>query len=300
MTTGPASARDATLARACSQLSLTCGESLRGTASTARHWLLLEQPGAWGRDALLESDLPRDVALLLKARAAKLGLRLVLIRRPGRAAISAERTAYVVHTGPHEVWQRKLALTSARELLDIDLAAMTHDSSHAPGQPLYLVCTHGKHDLCCAVSGVPLARQLARLGDVWECSHIGGDRFAANLVCLPEGLYYGRVTPEIGVRILERHARGELMLTHLRGRSSYDFPTQAADIFVRQSRALHRLDDLTLESTTPGPPWRCAFRLHNGDSLRVAVDVDAAAARPLTCNGEPTAPAVYRARWDSA
>ena len=26
--------------------------------------------------------------------------------------------------------------------------------------------------------------------------HVGGDRFAGNLVCLPEGLYFGRVGPE--------------------------------------------------------------------------------------------------------
>ncbi|MEP7053854.1 MAG: sucrase ferredoxin [Actinomycetota bacterium] len=291
-------AREVTLERACSRLSVSSDEPLRGTASTVRHWLLVEQPGAWGRDALLESDLPAHVATALKRRAAELGLRLVLIRRPGRRPpANANRSAYVVHSGPDDVWQRRLSFAAATELLDLDLASLMHQSAGATDQPLYLICTHGKHDLCCAVAGIPLARRLRDLGDVWECSHIGGDRFAANLLCLPQGIYYGRVTPEIGMRILERHARGELLLTHLRGRSSYEFAAQAADMFIRQARALHRLDDLALESVYPGSPVECVFRSRSGDSLRVAVDVSSAPPRRLTCHGEATAAPSYSVRW---
>lgn len=298
-------AREVTLERACSRLSLAADETLRGTASTVRHWLLVEQPGAWGRDALLESDLSRGVAVPLAQRAAALGLRVVLIRRPGRVQVTDARSVYVVHTGPRDGWHKRLWLASPDELLDLDLGALMRDSTGGTDQPLYLVCTHGRHDLCCAVAGIPLARQLARLGDVWECSHIGGDRFAASLVCLPQGLYYGRVTPDIGLRILERHARGEILLTHLRGRSSYDFAAQAADIFIRQSRALHRIDDLTLESVSAGvpagAPVRCTFRLRGGELLRVAVDVALAnTPRRLTCHGEPSAPPTYRVRWENA
>lgn len=301
MTTNGRPARDVTLERACSRLSLSGSEPLRATASRVRHWLLVEQPGAWGRDALTESDLPSDVALALQRRAADLGVRVVLIRRPGRTKTGSVRSAYVVHSGPGPVWARRLVLTSPHELLDLDLGAQLLDPTGSSDQPLYLVCTNGKHDLCCAVAGVPLARALARLGDVWECSHVGGHRFAANLVCLPHGLYYGRVTPDIGLRIVERHARGELLLTHLRGRSSYSFAVQAADIFVRQARALHRIDDLTLESVAAGPPVRCAFRSRADELLQVAVDIaPAALQRRLTCNGEPAAPPEYRARWDRA
>ena len=297
MTPGPP-AREVTLERACSRLSAVTGESLRGTASTVRHLLLIEQPGAWGREALLESDLPQPLARWVKAEAAALSLRVVLIRKPGGGPKTGPRSAYLVQTGPSESWHRRYLLDSPEELQDIDLRVAMHDSAGATDRPLYLVCTNGKHDLCCATAGVPLARQLSGLGDVWECSHIGGDRFAANLVCLPEGLYYGRVTPDIGVRILERHARGELLLTHLRGRSCYDFGAQAADIFVRQARALHRIDDLALESSTGD--GRHVFRTRNGEVMRVAVTVSASAPRRLTCNGDSTAPPEYRVRWDRA
>ncbi|MDP9392751.1 MAG: hypothetical protein M3Q27_00150 [Actinomycetota bacterium] len=51
--------------------------------------------------------------------------------------------------------------------------------------------------MCCAVSGRPLAAALtAAYGDrVWECTHLGGDRFAGNVAVLPHGYLYGRVSP---------------------------------------------------------------------------------------------------------
>ena len=80
-----------------------------------------------------------------------------------------------------------------------------------PGPPaLHLVCTNGRHDPCCADLGRPVVRALvaARAPDVWECSHIGGDRFAANLVCLPDGVYYGRVDPDGAPGLVADHRAG--------------------------------------------------------------------------------------------
>ena len=74
-------------------------------------------------------------------------------------------------------------------------------------QRLILVCTNGRHDQCCANRGRPLVRALreTRWADqLWECSHIGGDRFAANVVVLPDSIYFGRVEPESAVPLLER------------------------------------------------------------------------------------------------
>src|ERR687896_611014 len=89
------------------------------------------------------------------------------------------------------------------------------------GPPLYLVCTHGSKDACCAVRGRPLAAALAsiRPAETWECSHIGGDRFAPNLVCLPHSLFYGQVGPSDVAEVVSAYERGELSLPFLRGRS---------------------------------------------------------------------------------
>ena len=103
------------------------------------------------------------------------------------------------------------------------------------------MCTNGRHDACCATFGRPLTRVLRQRADgdnVWECSHIGGDRFAANLVILPEGLYFGRCDDSSAEQVLDDYERGEIHLDHYRGRSALGFYEQAADFFVRRELGL--------------------------------------------------------------
>ena len=80
----------------------------------------------------------------------------------------------------------------------------------AGGRALILVCAHGVHDACCAIRGRPVAAALAEHfpGQVWECSHVGGDRFAPNVVLLPDGFYYGNLDPESAVRAVRQHLAG--------------------------------------------------------------------------------------------
>ena len=73
----------------CSLRSLAADEPLAGTASTIRHWLLIEHPGPWGRDGLLDARLParaRDATSAPSKR--RTGARVLLIRKPGRVAPS--------------------------------------------------------------------------------------------------------------------------------------------------------------------------------------------------------------------
>jgi (2Fe-2S) ferredoxin len=88
-----------------------------------------------------------------------------------------------------------------------------------PGHPVLLVCAHGRHDTCCAVRGRPLAAALATRWPewTWECSHVGGDRFAPNLVVLPDGAYYGQVDPDVSIPLVEAHLRSEVAASFLRG-----------------------------------------------------------------------------------
>ena len=83
-----------------------------------------------------------------------------------------------------------------------------------------LVCTHGRHDLCCALRGRPVAAALADLPgwDVWECSHLGGDRFAPNILLLPDGDLFGGLDPQSAVRTVTTYADGRVCLEHHRGR----------------------------------------------------------------------------------
>ena len=109
---------------------------------------------------------------------------------------------------------------------------------HEHDGPLYLVCTHGRHDRCCALRGRPVAQALGRVEPerTWECTHIGGDRFAANVVVLPYGLYYGGVTPATAADLVAATERGEVVPDLLRGRSSSPVAVQTAEHHARAVR----------------------------------------------------------------
>src|SRR4051794_129563 len=162
----------------CSVQALLRGDSGVATAPPARRWLLVEQPGPWGRDALLESRFDRRVASRLAARARELGVRIQLIRRAGDRLTDSGMRWAVADTTPGRETLRWSTRESDAELLQLpwDGSVGTYTQT-----PTYLVCTHGAHDVCCAVRGRPLARALPLAGapvDVWETSHLGGDRFA--------------------------------------------------------------------------------------------------------------------------
>ena len=110
------------------------------------------------------------------------------------------------------------------------------------------MCTHGRHDACCAERGRPVAAALsaAHPEDTWEVSHIGGDRFAGNLLVLPHGLYYGRLDAPSAIAVAGDHEAGQLDLDHLRGRSGYAMPVQAAEIALRRELGETRNDALRL------------------------------------------------------
>ena len=157
-------------------------------------------------------------------------------------------------------------------------------------RPLYVVCTHGKRDRCCARAGRPLYDALRREAgpdSVWQSTHVGGDRFAGNVVVLPRGLYYGRVDPDdVGALLADQQA-GLVDLAHYRGRSAYSFPVQAAEQAVREAAGLAGIDDLALlrSERRSDDEWRVRFRTPGGAVHRIDV-VATLADEPayLTCD----------------
>ena len=226
----------------CSVQALARGDSMVATASLAQRWVLIEQPGPWGRDALAQSRLDAEVAPLLARRSRAENVRLLLIRRPDdRLTDSGRRWAYVDSRPGHEgLWWSVRA--SDADLLDAPWDGSVGEPATGP---VYLVCTHGAHDACCALRGRPLARALPAPGpaDVWECSHLGGDRFAANVVVLPHGYYYGQV-PGDGADLVEAHTHGRVALPWLRGRAGLAPAAQAAQQLARGELGLLGVDDL--------------------------------------------------------
>ncbi len=271
----------------CSGSSEDRGEPLHGTASTVRAYLLVEVPGPWGSNAVLENRLPRSVMRELSSRSRQHGVRPLAIRRHGRPR-PGPLQVYVAHADPARPWAETTRVEEPEQLLDIDLAPLGQGRS--PGltphhRPLFLVCTHGRHDVCCAERGRPVAAALAEHApeDTWEVSHIGGDRFAGNLLILPEGLYYGRLDAASAVTLASRHRDGWLDLERLRGRSGYPFGVQAAEILLRRLLPDGHLVALSLDSWgRRGEETTCVFRTERRSwTVRVRSTLDVP--ERLTC-----------------
>jgi len=278
----------------CATESLARDEPQWGTASRVQRWLLIEQTGAWGYEAVTESDLDRTVAEALTASARRHRVRVILVRRPGQRRRPRDRAVFLAHSGVERWWAEQLSVPAARPeaLLDIDLGALAFADPPGAGEPgplgLHLVCTNGRHDPCCADLGRPVVRALAAADapDVWECSHVGGDRFAANIVCLPEGVYYGRVEPERAAYLLAEHRAGLIDLDHYRGRSCHAPLIQAADLFARQHLRERRIDGMGVLSAEPGPEGTVAVlvQARGGETLEVIVRRERAEPAQLTCH----------------
>jgi hypothetical protein len=279
----------------CATESLARDEPLVGTASRVQRWLVIEQPGAWGSDALAESELDRQVGAVVAASARSHRVRALLARRPGDRRRDGDRRVFLAHSGVERWWIEQLDIPADRPsaLLDIDLGSTAFPDPPGIGEPgplaVHLVCTNGKHDPCCADLGRPVARALAaaRAPDVWECSHVGGDRFAANIVCLPEGVYYGRVEPDEAAHLLAEHRAGLIDLAHYRGRSCLPPLVQAADLFARQHLGERRIDGISVLATEPGPEGTVAVLMQQrgGDAVEVVVRRErVAVAVQLTCH----------------
>jgi (2Fe-2S) ferredoxin len=288
------------LALRCAAESLARTEPMVGTASRVQRWMVIEQPGSWGRDALVKSRLDRSVAAALDAEARRHRVRVLLARRtadrrPGEPPDQTVRRVFLAHSGVERWWVEQLDVPAAEpgRLLDIDLGALAFPDPPGVGGPgppsLHLVCTNGRHDPCCADLGRPVMRALAAAGapEVWESSHVGGDRFAANIVCLPEGVYYGRVEPEVAAALVAEHRAGRIDLDHYRGRSCLPPLVQAADLFARHHLGEVRLDGLTVLSTEAGPDGTVAVLVQQrgGDAVEVVVRREREpAAVQLTCH----------------
>ena len=245
----------------CARAAIERSEPIFATASGVRRWLLIEVRGAWGHTAAIDSDLGDVVDRDWLAANKERGIRTLTVRRNlcRDSQIDQNDSAIeVIYVDPSvpggragRAWHRTVE----------DLAEVPQATSDLPGagrrggpegwntwtDPLTLVCTNGRHDSCCATFGRPLIRHLRDsrwAGTAWESSHVGGDRFAANLVLLPDSLYFGRCDPESAEAVLEAHADGRIHLPNYRGRSTLGFTQQAAEYFVRTEVGLDRLDDV--------------------------------------------------------
>lgn len=226
---------------ACSELTRAAGEPLGGTATRARLWIGVSDPGPYPRKAVPDALPPAVAAWLVEAGQA---VRLQLVRRPvlradREAPGDDERVVFVAHAdeSPARLSQgrvdhlEEVATWDVEALLGGDLPVGLQPM--AAGDHVYLVCTNGRRDPCCARYGRQAVSALLKRhpGRVWETSHLGGHRFAPTVLRLPDGYLFGG--PDATTEAL----------TASRGRSALDPQAQVAELAVL----------LALNAATPRP-----------------------------------------------
>ncbi|MFV0534034.1 MAG: sucrase ferredoxin [Cumulibacter sp.] len=282
-------------AQRCSTRSLMSEEPMAGSAgSTDVGYLLVEEPGAWPQKALGPSTLG-GIGPALETAAAHVGLKTLVFRQPGRRERAPlQRRVFVATLAPR---RRAVVTFTVRHLADVlesDLAAAAHEPldihprAEALTEQLLFVCAHAKRDQCCAIYGVPIAGALAERypQQVYECSHLGGHRFAATALALPSGAVYGRLTEASAERAFdaERHAR--VIAEDLRGLSSLPAAAQTVDAELRLRLGLTGIDDVRMLSYEHSDEEHVVRMTAAGSVWRGLVDSRKTVAKPPSC-GKP-------------
>ncbi|MDP2771953.1 MAG: sucrase ferredoxin [Nocardioides sp.] len=237
----------------CSGASLADAEPMAGTAPTERDWLFVEYAGSWGRQAVADSRLPDEVREHLAAWPG----RVQLVRRHGREPAPGAGVRVFAATLGQTPVVRAGVLDRVEDLLTLADGDLTPYAG-----PLWLVCTNGRRDRCCAEVGRPVTATLAARWPeaTWETTHLGGHRFSGTLLALPSGLTLGRLDAESAVRACEEVEAGRVPVPVTRGRAGLDGASQVAELHLRTA---HGLTDVLVRGrdgdrvllSGDGEPW---------------------------------------------
>jgi len=187
----------------CSVLSRNSAEPLAGTAPFARHFVFITWPKKYWQYEALEAKggFPQGLKKWMKEQSevnGKISIRLV-----SRAGLGQDKVEIYIY--PEKYCYSNVLPSQIPAVLESYFRdGITAAFSPAPieGEQIF-ICTHGRHDKCCAKFGQELAdkmryhvsRQKTAV-EVWDSSHLGGHRFAATMIDFPAGRAYGHLSAD--------------------------------------------------------------------------------------------------------
>ena len=238
----------------CSDLARDYEIPLVGTATRGDIWFLLEYSGAWGAKAFEESDIPQNVKNFLSDfRVDDKRIRILLIRQD-RLKTHPGIHLFVGQTFPTEPRLYEYQLDDYADIQKLDFSWLSTGEEgslkHLREEPLFLVCSNGRRDKCCARYGPAIYQELVEeAGDsVWQSSHIGGHNQTPIMLFFPHGVNYARTTPAEARSLVREYQHGRLVLNHYRGRVGIEPHVQAAEHFWRKSTGVLDLPGMRVES----------------------------------------------------
>jgi hypothetical protein len=273
----------------CSEAARMRADPIAGTASHGVVWVLIEYRGGWPINGFEGLDLEPETKALVLSAAKAARARVLLVRRPGpRRREGQSHWAVLRHESSGAYRQQWGMWSQDEDLAEIATALSIPGTLGHP--PVILVCTHSQHDQCCAVWGRAVGRALSERWPelVWECSHVGGDRFAANVVVAPDGVYYGGLDADSSVATIQEHLAGRIHAEYLRGYTDLFPPQQAAvAATLRRFGPAGRNDYVVAGTFRNGDHWRIRITGRPPHPGYVDVELQARRAPPhqLTCRG---------------
>lgn len=284
----------------CSIISRELEEPLFGSVSQTQVWFLLEYPYPMGAKAFPESNLPASFKAAFSSFVSSIpGSRILLVKQRQALQENGVRLFICLSREIRPVLYELMA-DSYEDLLALDFPAILAEDplyeENRRSEPLFTVCTNGRRDPCCARWGLPLSDKLTEVAPelVWQSSHVGGHRFAPNLICFPYGIYYGRVALEKAPALLEEYRQGLLNLDFYRGRSPYPAVAQAGEYFLRRQTGSLGLEDFLLKEIqqVDEQRWAVTFLTADGSTLhhlKISTRASGASA-PESCRSEELKP----------
>lgn len=266
----------------CTDLCRERGEPLAGTGDAPRRVLMLAWPrGKWRTPRWESVDMsPALSQALHEAAHAKLHVALV-------DKVEAEAALPTLHALPENIY------ADFSEEADLIAAIRNYvDGTVFEGQldhrPTVICCTDSRRDACCARHGFSTYKALVKFADpakfnIVQATHIGGCRFAASLVVMPQRQRYGRMTAEQAEAFLAAIGKNEVYLPAYKGRSDAAEPIQVAELAALNWAAQNGFgpsavsldgsipedastgDQLTLRADLPGA--RLSIRMHAEDFM---------------------------------
>ena len=223
----------------CAEVSLARNEPMIGTANKVDAWLMLEYRGEWRAKATTDNDLPESMNAWLD------DVQQESIQRgmtPRIQFIKSERSqkdplVFFLAYG-NDVFRHEF--NSYEDIVSIN----PFDENVEPvEETLYFVCVNGQRDLCCSRLGSIAYRELREVcpDRCWRTTHLGGHRFAPNVLVLPDNLLYGRVFSDVMPEFVEHAESGKVYKPLLRGRGIYSPEQQVCELLA--NGAIREIED---------------------------------------------------------
>ena len=234
----------------CTDVCSARGEPLAGTGAAPSRILMLAWPrGKWRHPRWQSVGMSAALTATLH-QASQAGLHVALVDK-----VEASGSLPTLHALPENIHADFFDESALITAISNYVAGILF-AGHADSRPTILCCTDSRRDACCARHGFSTYKALVAVADparfnIVQATHIGGCRFAASLVVMPQRQRYGRMSADQAAPFIAALEAGKIYLPAFKGRTDLPEPLQVAEL-----AALHwatengfMADDVSLEPT---------------------------------------------------